>query len=116
MSEHMRSADVLVDLLLNIPGLLEQVKSVPDSTLRQAAEIVTRNLPPPAFVSDRWTYRIVVGALGIVCTVAISGAIYLAATHEGVGPPNIPDVLTALGSAAIGALAGLLAPSPGGGK
>ena len=51
-------------------------------------------------------------ALGIVCVAAMGGAIYLSAIAAATGTPKIPDVLTALGAAAIGALAGLLAPSP----
>jgi len=112
MSEPPRSADILVNQLLNTPGLLEQVKANPEGTLRKLAEQVTRDLPPPAFVTDRWTYRIVVLALGIVCVSAMGGAIYLSAIASPGSPPNIPDVLTALGAAAIGALAGLLAPAP----
>lgn len=57
--------------------------------------------------SDVWIYRMVVGALGLAVLAAIIGAIVLAAVKM-----TIPDVLTALGSAAVGALAGLLAPSP----
>jgi hypothetical protein len=110
MPEPPRSADILVSHLLNTPGLLEQVKLNPNDTLRKLAAEVTRDLPAPAFVSDRWTYRIVVLALGIVCITAIGGAIYLSAIAP--AEPKIPDVLTALGAAAIGALAGPLAPSP----
>ena len=112
MTEPPRSADALVNHLLNTPGLLDQVKVNPEDTLRKVAKEVTRDLPSPAFVSDRWTYRIVVLSLGIVCIAAIGGAIYLSAIAPAGGTPNIPDVLTALGAAAIGALAGLLAPSP----
>lgn len=57
--------------------------------------------------TDVWIYRMVVGALGLVVLIAISGTIYLANTANGV-----PDALISLGSAAVGALAGLLAPSP----
>ncbi|MCX5801691.1 MAG: hypothetical protein NTX17_09925 [Candidatus Eisenbacteria bacterium] len=112
MPEPRRSADILVDHLLSTPGLLDQVKLKPEDTLREVAKQVTRDLPPPAFVSDRWTYRIVVLALGGVCIAATFGAIYLSAIASTGSSPNIPDVLTALGAAAIGALAGLLAPSP----
>lgn len=60
--------------------------------------------------TDVWIYRIVVLALGITVLAAIGGAIYLAAT----GTTKTPEILVALGSAAVGALAGLLAPAPGG--
>lgn len=108
MADVPRSADALVSHLINTPGLIEQLKLTPETTLRAVAKEVTRDLPPPAFITDRWTYRIVVLALGIVCVAAMGGAIYLGASET----TKIPDVLTALGAAAIGALAGILAPSP----
>ncbi len=49
----------------------------------------------------------VVASLGLVVLIAIGGTIYLANTANGV-----PDALISLDSAAVGALAGLLAPSP----
>jgi hypothetical protein len=114
MSGPVRSANVLVDQVLNTPGVLDLVKAKPEETLRKLAEQVVRDLPPPAFVSDRWTYRIVVLALGVVSVAAICGAIWLSSkATAGGSPASIPDVVTALGAAAIGALAGLLAPSPG---
>jgi len=56
---------------------------------------------------DLWLFRMIIGALGLVALLAMIGAIILAMSGKA-----IPDLLTALGSAAIGALAGLLAPSP----
>jgi len=55
---------------------------------------------------DIWLYRMIVAALGLTMVVSILGAIGLAMT----GKP-IPEVLVALGSAAIGGLAGFLVPS-----
>lgn len=109
MSEPPRSAKVLVNLILKTPGFLDQVKTNPE-TLQTLADEVTKSLPPPAYVTDRWTYRIVVISLGAVSVLAILGAVYLTARATGAATP--PDILTALGAAAIGALAGLLAPSP----
>jgi hypothetical protein len=112
MSEIQRSADLLVQRILDTPGTIEELKNNPKDTLEKVAKLVTKELPTPALVADKWIYRIVVGSLGIVVLIAVIGAIYLSArTPEGTAI-KIPDVLTALGSAAIGALAGLLAPSP----
>jgi hypothetical protein len=61
----------------------------------------------PEAEKDVWIYRAVVGALGLTVLLTIVGLIVLAL----VGKPA-PDGLIALGSAAVGALAGLLAPSP----
>ena len=58
---------------------------------------------------DVWIYRMVVGALGLTVLTGVIGAIALAMYGK-----DIPQLLVALGSAAIGALAGLLAPSPAG--
>ncbi len=61
--------------------------------------------------TDVWIYRIVVSALSATVMIAILGAIVITLT-PGPAPRTIPDVLVALGSASVGALAGLLAPSP----
>ena len=58
---------------------------------------------------DPVIYRIVVSALGATVLIAMLGAIYLAVNK--IQPT--PEILIAIGSAAVGALAGLLAPSPG---
>ena len=61
----------------------------------------------PAYMDDRRFYRIVVWFLGIVAVLAAGGTILL-----GIMTPEVPDALVALGSASIGALAGLI----GGGR
>ena len=58
---------------------------------------------------DVWIYRIVVLALGLTVLISVSGSIFLAANKI----QSTPEILVAIGSAAVGALAGLLAPSPG---
>ncbi len=87
------------------------VKEVQDSELASKikqnpaeaiADIAAQDVPP-----DVWIYRMVVGFLGLAVLAGIIGAIILSMA----GKPT-PEVLVALGSAAVGALAGLLAPSP----
>ena len=56
---------------------------------------------------DIWLYRMVVAVLGVTVVASVVGAIALALMGE-----STPEVIVALGSAAIGGLAGLLAPSP----
>lgn len=56
---------------------------------------------------DVWIYRVVVISLGAAVVFAVLGANGLAAADK-----ESPELLVALGSAAVGALAGLLAPSP----
>lgn len=58
--------------------------------------------------SDRWIFRLVVAFLGLAVLLTIVGGFYLSIKTAA----SIPEGLIALGSAAVGALAGLLAPSP----
>ena len=60
--------------------------------------------------TDKWIYRLVVAILGLIAVGTVVGGFWVVLT----GQTNpIPDGLVAIGSAAVGALAGLLAPSPG---
>jgi hypothetical protein len=58
---------------------------------------------------NKWIYRFVVLALGLTALFVVIGVFTLKALDNTV---TIPDALVAIGSAAIAALAGLLAPSP----
>ena len=57
--------------------------------------------------TDRWIYRIVVGALALTLVSSISGAVWLQANDK-----DIPEILIGLGTGALGGLAGLLVPTP----
>jgi hypothetical protein len=108
-----RSADLLVDMILCNPGILKGAH--PEAELRKLAKNVTQYLPPPP-MQDRWIYRIVVGALGNVAVLAVAGAIFSTAIVPIIDSEvktAVPEILTTLGATAIGAMAGLLAPSPG---
>ena len=85
----------------NDPALEQQIAANPVQALAALSM-------PPALQNDHWIYRIVVLALGMAILITLTGAIYLAATSD----KETPQILTAIGSAAVGALAGLLAPSP----
>ena len=56
--------------------------------------------------SDWWIFRLVVAFLGLAVLLTIIGGFYLSIKTAA----TIPEGLIALGSAAVGALAGLLAP------
>lgn len=58
---------------------------------------------PPAYRRDRTFYRIIAASLGLAVVLCVSGAIWV--TLLGF---EVPQVLTAIGSAAIGAFAGVL--------
>ncbi len=72
--------------------------------LRKAKEEAMRPLD-----WDVWIYRIAVMVLGFVVLAAVVGAIWLNLADK-----SIPELLIALGSASIGAIAGLLSPTPRG--
>lgn len=78
--------------------LQQQIKTDPVNTIASIAA---------PLATDAWIYRMVVAALGLGILLAMMGAIVLTFKAQ-----TVPEVLTALGSAAVGALAGLLAPSP----
>lgn len=79
------------------PQFEAAVKANPAEAIRAVAE------PLP----NTMVYQIVVGSLGLVVILTIGGGIYLAAIGK-----SLPDGIVALAAAGVGALAGLLAPSP----
>jgi predicted phage tail protein len=111
MADEMRSADQLVKTIIETPGVLQEIQSRPAETLNRLAEQAKKQVVPRVLEQDRLIYRIVVSSLGLVVLFVVVGVIGLSFKNSG-GTVAIPDVLTALGSAAIGALAGILAPSP----
>ena len=75
----------------------------------KAADQITQKTP---LETDPWIYRIIVLALGFTILFIIIGVIVLLGTGRISDDKSVPTILTAIGSAAIGALAGLLAPPP----
>lgn len=57
--------------------------------------------------TDRWIYRIVVSALTFTIVSCIGSAVWLQSQDK-----EIPEIITGLGTGALGGLAGLLAPTP----
>jgi cytochrome bd-type quinol oxidase subunit 1 len=71
----------------------------------------SRSVTTSQVPKDVWIYRMVVGILGgVILTAAITAFVAIVLNKSG-DTPSIA-ILTSLSSAAIGALAGLLAPSP----
>lgn len=103
-----RSADLMVSNILADDDTKAALQAAPEATLKRAAVEAKRQLRRDG---DIVVYRMVVGFLGSTVLLVAVGTIVL--TWKGAG--NVPDVLTALGSAAVGALAGLLAPTPNSG-
>nr|WP_294792100.1 hypothetical protein [uncultured Mucilaginibacter sp.] len=61
---------------------------------------------------DKWIYRIVVIALGATILLTVIGVLILIGAGKITNDQAVPTIITALGSAAIGAIGGLLAPPP----
>ena len=61
---------------------------------------------------DSWIYRIVVLSLGLTIIIIVIGVLIVLVNNSEVKSQNLITIIASIGSAAIGALAGLLAPSP----
>src|SRR5262245_20638799 len=92
------SVSELVHAVHRDPAFRTKLEQAPLQTLEQVASALT---------NDRWVYRIVVIGLALTLLTTVGGSITLTLVEH-----DIPDVLVALGSGALGSLAGLLAPSP----
>jgi hypothetical protein len=85
---------------------IAQDGSIPaDAKARLIADL--HAIPTP-LQTDPWIYRMVVLSLGITVISSVIGALLI----TGISAADIPQGVVALGSTAVGALAGLLAPSP----
>ncbi|MCJ2034830.1 hypothetical protein [Methylobacterium sp. J-068] len=100
-----RSVDYMVNAVLGDPATKARLVQDPDDVLRTAAAQAKVAIP---ILGDKMVYRMVVGFLGGVVVIVAVGLIVLAYA----GRTGTPEGLIALGSAAVGALAGLLAPAP----
>jgi hypothetical protein len=87
-------------------SLAEYVAAEPDIRGDAKSNILAalHNLAP--LQTDPWIYRMVVFFLGTIVLVTVVGGVLVG---KGGG---LSDGIVAIGSAAVGALAGLLAPSP----
>lgn len=95
------------DVLANAVSLIAQQPDIPGDTKAKLIDAIQTISTP--LQTDKWIYRFVVWFLGLtVIGTVLGGFIITALTAQ-----KIPEGLVALGSAALGALAGLLAPSPG---
>jgi hypothetical protein len=97
----------------NIESIIASVKASPEIPDLQKSDLVKKlqSIPSP-LQTDPWIYRFVVLFLGLAVLTTVVGGIVL--TYSGGTSQNfqIPQGIVAIGSAAVGALAGLLAPSP----
>ena len=86
----------------------------PPSVPAKRTQARRRRLPDdPCMTHDVWVYRIVVASFAAVLVLTAVGALMLAFTGQDL-PQTASTLFIALTSGAVGALAGLLAPSPKG--
>ena len=97
------------DGITQLPSSAEDVTPRPRVARRQTTR--RRSAASPAMVRDAWVYRIVVSAFAAVLLIAALGALLLPLSGAQVSEMS-GTLLVALTSGAVGALAGLLAPSP----
>lgn len=98
---------IKVQLASELASLAAQDPAIADEIRQDPARAIAKYSQTP-LQTDRWIYRLVVIGLGLTILLSVGGGIYLAAT----GTQETPEILIALGSASVGALSGLLAPSP----
>jgi hypothetical protein len=77
------------------------------SIVEEAETEAKRNTP--VYYTDKYIYRLTVTVLGVSVLAVIAAQLWIVLVKT---PGDIPDGIIAIGSAAIGALAGLLAPTP----
>jgi hypothetical protein len=99
--------DQKYDAVRTTASLVSGDPSIPDETKVKILDAL-QAIPTP-LQTDRWIYRLVVCFLGLTVIGTVAGGFII----TGKSAQSIPEGLIALGSAAVGALAGLLAPSPG---
>ena len=99
--EHRRASTAtdLAELVRADPDLQAEVRKDPVEALERLASPLEHDL---------WIYRIVVGTLALSILAVIIASTVIVLTQDS----DVPDVLVAIGTGAIGALAGLLAPVP----
>lgn len=121
-----RSAEILAERLKSDEALRQAISVNPTSidgalrdAMRSADEVNLGQRRSFALEQDVKVYRLTVWFLGIemVAVVGSIAAIAVIQVYKATDPANVninvPDGLIALGSAAVGALAGLLAPIGG---
>lgn len=85
-----------------------------DTAVQQVAADIAQRADNWGLTDDKFSYRAVIVVLGIVVViVTVTYSLFaFFPPARGELPLPLPDALISLGSAAVGALAGLLAPTP----
>ena len=98
--------------------LIKTSEGITDDQVRKEIQEKIRDLQRATpLETDKWIYRSVVWALGLAALLCLFFTLWIYLAWFAKNPAsgneiNIPDIFLAIASASIGALAGLLAPSP----
>ena len=79
---------------------------------KDARDVISATIAQSPLQTDVWIYRAVVLILGVTVIATVFGGLAIAIFQHADANAKLPDSIVAIGSAAVGALAGLLAPSP----
>ena len=107
MAAQTHSATLMVKMIETSPALLERFKKEDLIPVLKELAPAAEALSDPAYYGDKALYRIAVTVLGLLTLFSAVGSFVLV-----LGGKDTPEVLVALGSAAVGGLVGLFAPSP----
>ncbi len=105
MSIKFENFDEFKKVLSSDSDLQQKFKSDPTDAIK----MIELNHP---LESDTWIYRKIVIILGIVIISIVVGVILMMSLGTISNDQQIPTILTAIGSAAIGAMSGLLVQPP----
>ncbi len=105
-----RLLNSLVETVRSDTNLAEDMKVDPVVALQKAAERTKKENPPLAPNEDKVTYRTAVVVLSAVILIVVCVVGYKWFATTGTAELKVPEFLVAIGSTALGALAGLLVP------
>lgn len=107
MEDKLRVANRMMNILETNPDLQKEVSKDPVAGMEKIRVQATKAEKEYDREKDKLLYRLALGILGLI---ALSTA--AAAVVFGLQEKTIPEVLVALGSASVGSMVGLFAPSP----
>jgi len=107
MNDKMQSAKRMVEIVRTDPDLEKLIMKNPAEGMEKALQKTAEDPKIAGWEGDRVVFRIAVCILGVLAL-----ATALAAIAFGLQELTVPEVLVSLGSASVGALVGLFAPSP----
>ena len=102
MQNTVRSFSQFKNALLTDPKLQAEFKTNPQEAIKK--------IKPEPWFNDKLIYRLVVLFLGVIVLSIVMGVMILIASGEVSKDYEVPDILIATASTAIGAIAGLLTP------